>query len=265
MKMIRLFRLRVRMDAEMDSGYIIFVSWCLFFFFCGSVSGSFVNCIGQRILKNEDWISSGSRCDHCGHELGASDLIPVFSFMMLKGKCRYCHGKLDVRYFISEVLTGMLFLSVFCFHPRIDVVLVRDLILTGMLVGLSLTDLESCRIPDVFILSGIVTWFVSLCFVSSPLEELCHGFCSALLVSGMIFLISFLMKKAMKKDVLGNGDVKWLFMVCLYAGLYRGLWILLLSCLTGLVWILFSGRKMIPFGPCIAAATVLILLGSSGL
>ena len=84
--------------------YIIIIS-----FIFGTVFGSFMNCLSWRYVNHESVLKGRSHCAVCGHELGAADLVPVFSFIFLKGRCRYCHEKISPRYVIVELITGLLF------------------------------------------------------------------------------------------------------------------------------------------------------------
>ena len=137
------------MDSDIIRPFLFSFSDCrLVLFICGSFFGSFINCMAQRIVLEEDWIISKSRCDCCGHSLGILDLIPVFSYVLNRGRCRYCHEKISVRYPLTEIFTGFLFLIFYVHHPHFDSILFRDLILVCILFGLSLVDLETYRIPD---------------------------------------------------------------------------------------------------------------------
>ena len=90
------------MDLSNNPTLLIYVSVLLFIF--GSIFGSFINCVAGRIVAGKDWIKGKSICENCGHELGFLDLIPILSFVFLRGRCRYCHTKLSIRYVLVEIL-----------------------------------------------------------------------------------------------------------------------------------------------------------------
>ncbi len=229
-------------------------------FGCGIFIGSFVSCISQRILLNEDWIFSRSRCDFCKHQLDLSDLIPILSFVWNRGRCRYCHHKISIRYPLTELLTGILFIIVYLHHPYPDHILIRDLILVCILLGLSLVDLGSFLIPNGFFLTGIINWLVSLCFVSDRYHYFLNGIIGGAMLAGFVWLLMIIMNHMLQKESMGKGDIKLLFMIGLYSGVYLGLWILVIACLLGLISVLLTRKRVIPFGPCISAAAFIVLM-----
>ncbi len=76
----------------------------------GACMGSFLNCMAWRIVHGESVLHGRSHCDVCGHVLGAGDLIPVLSYIMHKGRCKYCGAKLSAGHVFAEVLTALTFL-----------------------------------------------------------------------------------------------------------------------------------------------------------
>ena len=87
----------------------------IFFYFIifviGTLFGSFYTLAVHRIPKKQDIIHTHSYCPNCNHKLGFFDLFPIFSYLFLKGKCRYCKNKIRPRYLILEILSGILFLT----------------------------------------------------------------------------------------------------------------------------------------------------------
>ena len=224
-------------------------------FILGSVFGSFLNCVSDRIIAHEKWWTGRSKCDACGHELGILDLFPVFSYLFLKGKCRYCGTKLSSTYMFSELGLGILFVVMMLVRGTLDLTLLKDLGLVTCLYGLSLSDLKSYEIPDGFILTSIIWW---LLFGFDP-KSLAAGF----VIAGSVLLLSLLMDKILKKESMGGGDIKLFFVVGLYLGLYGSLFNLILACLFGLLLVVILKKNKIPFGPAIAMATYISLLYGS--
>lgn len=224
-------------------------------FILGSVFGSFLNCVSDRIIAHEKWWTGRSKCDACGHELGILDLFPVFSYLFLKGKCRYCGTKLSSTYMFSELGLGILFVVMVLVHGTLDLTLLKDLGLVTCLYGLSLSDLKSYEIPDGFILTGIIWW---LLFGFDP-----KGLAAGSVIAGSVLLLSLLMDKILKKESMGGGDIKLFFVVGLYLGLYGSLFNLILACLFGLLLVVILKKNKIPFGPAIAMATYISLLYGS--
>ncbi len=87
----------------------------LFIFLIGLLIGSFLGVLIDRIPKRENFIKGRSVCDYCKKELNVYDLIPVFSFIFLKGKCRYCHKNLSLFYPIVELSTGTIYVLTYLF------------------------------------------------------------------------------------------------------------------------------------------------------
>ena len=124
---------------------------CLVAFLLGAVMGSALNCLAFRIVRGQKWSGGRSACPHCGHTLGAKDLIPVASFLLLRGKCRYCGAKLARRYFLAEVLLGACYVTlVVRFGISFDTI--SAMVLCSCLLSLSLVDLDIQIIPDRFLL-----------------------------------------------------------------------------------------------------------------
>ncbi len=240
-----------------SSKFILIYSLILAFIL-GSVFGSFLNCIADRINNHQKWWSGRSVCDNCSHSLSLLDLFPIFSYIFLKGKCRYCGNKISIKYLISELLLGSLFVVYLLIYGTIDLLLIRDLGLICILYGLSICDLNTYEIPDGFIIFGIIWWLIFFIFDYS-LNILIDSLLGALVISGMLFLLSLIMDKLLKKESLGGGDIKLFFMLGLYLGLLGNFFNLILSCLIGIIFVFFRKASKIPFGPSISIATYISL------
>lgn len=92
---------------EFSVGFIIYILVVAFAF--GAVFGSFLTCLADRLVRHESIVRGRSHCDHCGHVLGAADLVPIFSWLVLKGKCRYCGAHIPPRDVIVECMMGAVF------------------------------------------------------------------------------------------------------------------------------------------------------------
>jgi leader peptidase (prepilin peptidase)/N-methyltransferase len=247
-------------------------------FILGSVFGSFINCVAWRISHHEKWWTGRSHCAVCNHPLGILDLIPVFSWICLRGRCRYCGEKISPRYMLTEIFSGGAFLGLLFYYGDLNLMFFRSLGLFVVLLGLSLVDLESYEIPDGFIIFGIVWWlFFQILdavgktakssggfrfsaffneFLGSSYMNLLAGFTFAL----ALLVLSLIMDRVLKKESLGGGDIKLLFMANLYLGFGSGLFALILACLIGLLFVAVLKKSKIPFGPSISMATMIGLL-----
>ncbi len=235
----------------------IFVYCVIVTFILGTVFGSFLNCVSDRYVNHEKWWTGRSKCDACGHTLSLLDLFPIFSYLFLKGRCRYCGTKLSSTYVFSELILGLGFVLTLVVHATIDFDLLNQLGLICVLYGLSLCDLKTYEIPDGFILFGIVWWLIFSLFLGS---NIVYGLISGLIISGAVYAISLVMDKVLKKESMGGGDIKLLFLVGLNIGLLASVFNLILSCIFGLLLILVLKKEKIPFGPAISLATFISML-----
>ncbi|MDD3218412.1 MAG: prepilin peptidase [Lachnospiraceae bacterium] len=238
--------------------YIFVISGIL-----GAVMGSFINCMAWRIAHKESVLHGRSHCAVCNHPLNALDLIPVFSYLFLKGRCRYCKEKISPRYMLTELFMALSFVLIVA---RYDVTFeaMRYLAAACLLLGLSLVDLEIYEIPDGFIIAGIIWWIATLPFMNMGIaEQIKSGLLGGICIGGGLLLLSLVFDKIMKKESLGGGDVKLFFMVGLYLGLGVSLLNLIVACILGIVFAFGLKRQKIPFGPAISCATLISLLVGS--
>ena len=117
----------------------------LLLFMIGTLFGSFYTLAVYRIPKRQDIIHTHSYCPNCNHKLGFLDLIPIFSYLFLRGKCRYCKEKIRPRYLILEILSGMLF------------------VLIAFLIKFNIENLNSIMIAQYSFLILYVTFIILIC------------------------------------------------------------------------------------------------------
>ena len=248
---------------------LILIYCCVLAALLGAVLGSFLNCAAWRIAHNESFIKGHSRCPACGHDLGAADLIPVFSWLFLRGKCRYCGEHVSVRYPLTELFFALV--SVLCLlRFDLTVLCLRNWIFFCCLFCLSLVDLEAYIIPNGCLIAAAAVWVVTLPFSGLSWADIGLRVLAGVVFGGGILLFSLLMDRLLRKETLGGGDVKLFAVVGLYLGFVGTLFSLMLSCILGLLFALvrrlITGKTgQIPFGPSIAAAAALLLLYGSPL
>ena len=245
------------MDSEriMNAQFLFCV---LFFFVCGTLSGSFFNCMAMRIVRGKDWTRGRSECPYCGHVLKSSDLIPLFSYLFLKGRCRYCKEKISIRYPLTELIGGLICVLTYL-RLGFSAELFFDLILFFILFGLSLVDLESYIIPDGYILAGIINRLIERFVIGKPVMFF-KDLSGAFVIAGGIYLIALLMSRSLKKESFGGGDIKLIFMIALYTGIYEGIFVLFLSSLMGLLMMILLKKDKIPFGPYLSLSAFIVFL-----
>ena len=235
----------------------------------GAVLGSFLNCMAWRMVHGESVLSGRSHCTACGHVLGAADLVPVFSYLLLKGRCRYCGEKVSPRYMVTELVSAGLWLLCLT-QLGVAPQLIRGLLLTCILFVLSLVDLESYRIPNTLILALLIVYAATFPFIEMDLlgtgtsrpelgTLLLTHLGGAFLLGGGLLLISLIFDRITGKEGLGGGDIKLFFAAGLYLGPLRGLVCIIISCIIGLGFVAVRKNQKIPFGPSISIGILLCL------
>lgn len=224
----------------------------------GLVMGSFLNCAAIRMINGESIVKGRSHCGDCGHPLGPADLVPVFSWLFLKGKCRYCGAKVSARYPLTELVSAAVFVTV-TLKFGLTLELVEMLILAGLLLCISFTDIEGYIIPDRLIIAGIAVRLVFVLISGDILPELGRSLIGGLSISVPLLIVVLLMEKMTGKESMGGGDIKLVFMAGLYFTWTVNLLAFMAACVIGIVsGVIFlrvsrSEDRHIPFGPSIAA------------
>lgn len=222
--------------------------------------GSFLNCAAIRVGRDENFVKGRSHCMNCGHDLHLLDLIPVFSWVFLRGKCRYCHAKISARYPLVELIFALV--SVACLL-KFDVTLLclRNYIYLAVLFFLTLTDIDTMTIPDRCHIIAALVWFATAYFLVDSSQIISHVI-AGLVFGGGVLLLSLIMDKVMGRETMGGGDIKLLGVTGLYLGFAGTLLTLILSCVLGLVFNVVNRNrenKEFPFGPWIAIASAVVL------
>ncbi|MBQ7161644.1 MAG: prepilin peptidase [Clostridia bacterium] len=230
----------------------------------GAVFGSFLNCAAWRITHGESFIKGHSRCPKCGHELKALDLIPIFSWIFLRGKCRYCKAVIPIRYPATEAIFSLI--TVLCLlRFDLTVTALVNFIFLCCLFCLTITDLEDQIIPNGCVIIPAAAWVIGALLPGMAWKDVGLHVLSGVVFGGGMLLISLIMDKVLKRDSMGGGDIKLFAVMGLYLGFVQSLFALILSCVLGLIFALV--RKLVkkdsdrafPFGPSIAVATAIML------
>jgi prepilin signal peptidase PulO-like enzyme (type II secretory pathway) len=129
-------------------------------FILGLFTGSFLNVAADRSVNGESIIVGRSHCDKCKKELGPKDLIPLLSFIMNAGKCRYCGTKLSTWYPVSEMVTGIVFAGVLFLVKDNNLNFIYLIIIASFYIVLFLTDSKYRLIPNKIVVPAIVFTFI---------------------------------------------------------------------------------------------------------
>ena len=219
----------------------------------GACMGSFLNCMAWRIVHGESVLRGRSHCDECGHVLAARDLVPVLSYLFSGGRCRYCGAKLSARHVWAELISAAVYVSLLLQYD-ISLQTLEGWLLACVLLACAFADLEGYIIPDRFVAVGAVLFVATLFWEPEPLRRALDGALGGVTVAGGLLLLSLYMDKRMKRETLGGGDIKLLFLTGLFFGWKGNLLCLVLACVVGIVWGLAGKRRgeAIPWGPSIA-------------
>jgi len=244
-------------------------------FFFGLVLGSFLNTVIYRLRFNEDFITGRSHCPQCGHTLAWYDLIPVVSFFMVGGKCRYCRKPISWQYPLVELLTGILFLAIFSLNIDIFFTFLLFGVLkisylffvVSSLIIIAVYDLKYRIIPNKVIYSligGVSFWYFvsSFFFKTYDLTEVLN-FVIIGFYSSLFFWVVNLLTDG---KGMGMGDVKLAFFMGLFLGYPSVLIALFLSFFLGSivgVTLIFLKKKEfkseVPFAPFLVTGTFLMM------
>lgn len=242
----------------------------LFVFLVGICVGSFLNVLIIKIPKKENFTTTNSHCMSCNHKLHAKDLVPLFSWIFLGGKCRYCKAKISPQYPIVEAFNGIMYALVFWFltDGKLNLATVGYCLAISALIVASAIDIKIMEIPDsmwvTILAGGILVYINDLInngFVFETLIERVVGFFTA---STVLFALAVVTKGGM-----GGGDIK-LMAAC---GFLLGWKVVLLSLILGafsgtiyFIIVYLKNRKKeekmdhkVPFAPHLAIAVVVCM------
>jgi leader peptidase (prepilin peptidase)/N-methyltransferase len=231
----------------------------------GLLFGSFLTVVAHRVPRGESVVGGRSHCPHCGAQIAARDNVPVFSWLLLRGRSRCCGEPISVRYPLTELTLAILWATVVAVLWDDPTELALGLVFTFTLLAVTLTDLERRVIPNKILLAAAVLG-VAIAAIGDP-SSLPERAIAAAAAGGVLFLVVLAYPKGM-----GLGDVKLTALMGLYLGRNVApavLVALLVGSLVGLAMIARHGaaarKRAIPFGPFLAFGGVVGLLAGDQL
>ena len=231
---------------------------CFWLAIAGAAFGSFLDCAVWRWVHGEPIGKGRSRCGSCGHTLAAWDLVPVFSYLFMRGRCRYCNEKIPAECFWAEIAGAAGFV---CMGLRfgISAALGQWLVFAVLLLAVSLTDAEARLIPDPLVLTIAVNRVVWALLLQ---EALWDSVKAAIISWGVgpfaLLVLTLLMERMLGKEVMGGGDIKLLMAFALYLKWPQMILTLFLGCLCGILGAAAAKKRgAFAFGPYLAAACVI--------
>ncbi len=238
----------------------------------GLVIGSFLNVVIARVPAGESVVKPTSRCPKCATPLRAYDNIPVLSWLLLGRKCRSCHAPISAQYPAVEAGTALLFALV-AWRVGAHGDLPAHLVAAAGFVSLSVIDLQTKRLPDLVVFPSIV--LTALGFVAAAMIDDRFGDLGRAGIGAAVAFGALLVVHLARPDGMGFGDVKlallcglvlgWHGLANVVVGMYGGF---VLGAVIGVALMAFGRVRRgvtIPFGPFLAAGTMLTVLAGNGL
>lgn len=237
--------------------------------------GSFINALVYR-LHEKKTLFGRSECPNCHHQLSWLDIIPLFSFITLKGKCRYCREKISWQYFFVELSSCLLFVAFFILNYYFKdfnvLLLIRDLITVLSLITIFVYDAKYMEIPDEVSIPTVVIVAILNIIIFKDLNSVLFG----ATFGALFFLIQFIFSKG---KWIGGGDIRMGLLIGVLFGPQKALFAIFLSYFIGAIYAIpilinkyFNKKEIIngkiketelPLAPFLTIGTILVMLFSS--
>lgn len=234
----------------------------IIFFVLGSAMGSFFHVVATRLSNEESIVKPGSHCHICNRKLKWYELIPIVSFIIQGGKSKCCKQELPISYLIVEVITGSLFAVSYHVFKLTPELLINLVFISGLIIAI-VSDIEYMIILDeVLTISSFIVILLNIIFFGfeTAAINLVHGIGAFLLMLAIKLIGDFIFKK----ESLGGGDIKLMFLFGLVLGFPMSIATIFLATFIAFpiaLYILFSRKdNMIPFGPFLSIAAIIILI-----
>lgn len=230
-------------------------------FLYGIIIGSFLNVCIYRIPKEESIVTVGSHCMSCHHKLRWYDLFPVFSWLFLRGKCRYCGAKISFQYPLVEMVDGILYVVVFAVNGwNVDSFLYC--VMVSVLLVISVIDYRTMKIP---VGAEIVLLAVGVLHLVLHLNNWLYYVIGFISVGLFLLLCALAFRAVTGKSGLGLGDVELMACAGLCIGWGHGLFAVVIGSVLGLIVegtkIVVTGKKgKFPFGPYLSVGVLVAAL-----
>ncbi|MGE4357767.1 MAG: A24 family peptidase [Candidatus Omnitrophota bacterium] len=257
------------LNLKENSLILLLLNNKFFIFVIGAFVGSFLNVCISRLPEGKSIIYPPSHCPDCHKNIRWYDNIPLLSYFILRGRCRYCGKRISPRYLFVELLTAIIFLLFYSLYGITEKFFIY-LVLFSSLEVAAFIDLKYQIIPDVISVSGIVLGILfSLIFPeihqeNSFLSSLQKSFSGLIIGGGMIWLTGFLGKLVFKKEAMGFGDVKLMAMLGSFLGVKKIVLTFFLAPFFGLIFGIFyflrTKSHYIPYGPFLILSALISLV-----
>lgn len=224
--------------------------------------GSFLNVVIYRVPRKESLFWPGSHCATCGQVLKVWDLIPVVSYLWLRGRCRSCEERISIRYPLVEVLTAITFYLVYL-RWGLSVWTAAGWAFTAILIVAAFTDIDEGIIPDLITYPGILLGITFSIFTIGIKTSL---------IGMLVFGAAFFLIAILSHGGMGGGDIKLAAAIGAFAGLQGALLVFIISSQAGGLWALgllamkrADRNTAVVFGPFLSLGAYIVFLYGSQL
>lgn len=240
---------------------------CFWLGVLGAVLGSFLDCAASRWAAGAPMFSGRSHCTACGHVLGVRDLVPVFSYLLHRGRCRFCGSMIPADCLLAELAGAVGLVCVglrFCLSPELG----QWALFAVLLLALSLADGHRRVLPSPLLIALAVNRLVWLFVLGEDVKTAGLAALAAMAVPAALLALVLLGEKLTDRELMGGGDIKLLFVLGLYLSWAELLLALLVACLAGLAWAALAGRRRqaaVAFGPFLSLGALVTVCWCGGL
>lgn len=238
------------------------IYYMIVFFIFGTIFGSFYNVVGDRLPEGKSIVKPSSHCPKCNHKLTPLELIPIFSYLLQKGKCKNCGSKIPIMHPLFELVSGLLFALAY-FSFKLTPQLLIALTFISILLIIFISDIEYMIIPDEILIVGIVALAIEKFFIFG-IQNVLYSLLDGVICFVLMFLLKLLGDFLFKKESMGGGDIKLLFVFGFVLGWPMAIISIFIGSIIGLPLSLIVIAKNlsheIPFGPLLSLGAVIILL-----
>lgn len=236
-----------------------------FIFILGAMIGSFLNVCIYRLPRGLSIVVPPSHCPSCGKTIPWYDNIPILSYFLLNGRCRFCRLRISPRYLIVEILTASLLAALVARFGPTPKFLAYSIMSCGLITA-TFVDLEIQEIPDEVSLGLLAVGLILSLILPSVLDAsswfggILNSALGALAGGVSIYLMGFFGELVFKREAMGGGDVKLMAMAGAFLGWEKVLLAFFLAPLfgsvVGIILKIKEGREVIPYGPYLSLAVL---------
>nr|MDK2850949.1 leader peptidase (prepilin peptidase) / N-methyltransferase [Candidatus Cloacimonadota bacterium] len=225
----------------------------------GAILGSFINVLIYRLPRKESIIYPASHCGNCGKHIPAYLNIPIISYIILGGKCKYCHAKIHWHHLLVEIITPLILIGLFLQYGLLNILFFKYAILCLVMIPIFFIDAFHQIIPHKLSIPLIP---LGLIFALIPGNDVgvINSLIAAIIIFCFLVFLAYAYRLARKVDGLGGGDIWLLTGIAAFFGLLSMPYVVLFAALLGIIYFLIfvkNKKQGFAFGTFIAISTIL--------